>query len=135
MRFKSTKVPEIVDYILDYMAGALLVATPWIFNFDNGGAETWVPVIAGIMALLQIILTNLERGIIHKHPIITHIRMDLVIGLFLAASPWIFDFDEIVWMPRIIFGVFCVVASIMTETVPASGSGNTNHQAPYHHQS
>ncbi|RDC63359.1 SPW repeat domain-containing protein [Adhaeribacter pallidiroseus] len=113
-------IPTRIHGILDYLVGIILIASPWVFDFDNGGAETWVPVIVGVMVLLQTIMTNFEVGIIRKIPMVSHLRMDLFIGLFLAASPWIFNFDEVVWEPHVIFGLFSILASIMTRTVPAT---------------
>ena len=37
---------------MDYLMGILLIASPWLFGFDRGGAETWVPVILGIGAII-----------------------------------------------------------------------------------
>ncbi len=111
-------IPTRIHGILDYLVGIILIASPWVFDFDNGGAETWVPVIVGVMVLLQTIMTNFEVGFIRKIPMATHLRMDFFIGLFLIASPWIFDFDEQVWEPHVIFGVFSILASLMTRTTP-----------------
>ncbi|MDB5262236.1 MAG: hypothetical protein JWQ14_1517 [Adhaeribacter sp.] len=118
MRFISTKVHGILDYLM----GILLIASPWIFNFDNGGAETWVPVILGIVMLLQALMTDFEMGIMKTISMGTHLRMDLIAGLFLAASPWIFGFSDTVWEPHVIFGLMEVAASLMTRTVPAYAS-------------
>lgn len=118
-------IPTRIHGILDYLVGIILIASPWVFDFDNGGAETWVPVIVGIMVLLQTIMTDFEVGIIRKIPMASHLRMDLFIGLFLAASPWIFDFDEVVWEPHVIFGIFSILASLMTRTVPANVTNPT----------
>jgi len=113
-------IPTRIHGILDYLVGIILIASPWVFDFDNGGAETWVPVIVGIMVLMQTIITDFEVGIIRKLPMVSHLRMDLFIGLFLAASPWIFNFDEVVWEPHVIFGIFSILASLMTRTTPAT---------------
>ncbi|QMU30335.1 SPW repeat domain-containing protein [Adhaeribacter radiodurans] len=113
-------IPTRIHGILDYLVGIILIAAPWVFDFDNGGAETWVPVIVGIMVLLQTIMTDFEVGIIRKIPMASHLRMDFFIGLFLAASPWIFNFDEVVWAPHVIFGVFSILASLMTRRVPST---------------
>ncbi len=113
-------IPTRIHGILDYLVGIILIASPWVFDFDNGGAETWVPVVVGIMVLLQTIMTDFEVGIIRKIPMASHLRMDFFIGLFLAASPWIFDFDEVVWEPHVIFGLFSILASIMTRTTPVT---------------
>jgi hypothetical protein len=47
MRFIPTRIHGIMDYAM----GLLLIAAPWIFRFNRGGAETWVPVILGIGAI------------------------------------------------------------------------------------
>jgi hypothetical protein len=114
MRFISTRVHG----ILDYLVGALLVISPWLFNFDNGGAETWVPVIVGIVILIQALMTNYELGVFKTLSMRTHLTMDFIIGLFLAASPWIFNFNDYIWEPHVLFGVMSIVASHMTRTAP-----------------
>ncbi|QNF34631.1 SPW repeat protein [Adhaeribacter swui] len=118
-------IPTRIHGILDYLVGIILIASPWVFDFNNGGAETWVPVIVGIMVLLQTIMTDFEVGIIRKIPMVSHLRMDLFVGLFLAASPWIFNFHEVVWEPHVIFGIFSILASLMTRTVPATVTNAT----------
>lgn len=114
MRFISTRVHGIMDYLM----GILLIAAPWILGFDAGGAETWVPVIIGVVMLLQAIMTDYELGMIKTISMKTHLTMDLLAGLFLAASPWIFGFSDVVWAPHVILGLMEVAASLMTRTVP-----------------
>jgi len=118
MRFISTKVHGILDYLM----GALLIAAPWIFGFNDGGAETWVPVIIGIVMLLQALMTDFEMGVFKSISMSTHLRMDFIAGIFLAASPWIFGFSDTVWAPHVIFGLMEVAASLMTRTVPTYAS-------------
>lgn len=128
-------IPTKVHGMLDYIVGALLIAAPWLFNFDDGGAETWVPVIVGVMVLLQTIMTDFEAGLIHKIAMVNHLRMDFIIGVFLAASPWIFNFDERVWAPHVIFGVFSILASLMTKTVPEHQHRPHTNFRTHHHSS
>ena len=111
-------IPTKVHGMLDYIVGVLLIAAPWLFNFDRGGAETWVPVVVGVLVLLQAIMTDYEAGVIHKISMVNHLRMDFILGVILAASPWIFNFSNIVWAPHVIVGIFSIIASIMTKTVP-----------------
>ena len=124
-------IPTKVHGMLDYIVGILLIASPWLFDFDNGGAETWVPVAVGVMVLLQTIMTDFEVGVTKTISMANHLRMDFLIGVFLAASPWIFNFDETVWEPHVAFGVFSILASLMTRTVPTyeknHHSGTTVH--------
>lgn len=102
-----------------------MIATPWLLNFNRGGAETWVPVIVGIMVLLQAILTDFEMGLIRKLPMKTHLSMDLFSGLLLALSPWLFGFAEYIAWPHVLFGVFSILASLTTHTIPAGYEGYT----------
>jgi hypothetical protein len=113
--------------------GALLVISPWLFNFANGGAETWVPVIVGIVVLLQALMTNFELGVFKTLSMSTHLRMDFIIGLFLAASPWIFDFDEYIWEPHVIFGLMALAASMMTRTTPDQVHSRQTAHNPINH--
>ncbi|WP_026464065.1 SPW repeat protein [Adhaeribacter aquaticus] len=114
MRFISTRVHGVLDYLM----GALLIASPWLLNFDNGGAETWVPVILGITMILQALMTNYELGAFKSMSMATHLRLDFFAGLFLAASPWIFGFSDYVWQPHLILGLMEVAASLTTRRVP-----------------
>ena len=115
MRF----IPTRVHGLLDYLVGLLLIAAPWVFNFARGGAETWVPVALGAGALVYSVFTDYELGLVRRLPMRTHLTLDLLSGLLLAASPWLFGFSEFVWLPHLVLGVLEVGASLMTKTVSA----------------
>lgn len=114
MRF----IPTRVHGLLDYFVGLLLIAAPWLFNFARGGAETWVPVALGAGALVYSLFTNYELGVVKRLPMGTHLTLDLLSGLFLAASPWLFGFSEFVYLPHLVLGVLEVGAALMTQTTP-----------------
>jgi hypothetical protein len=116
MRFIETKTHGYLDYIV----GILLIAAPWIFNFDRGGAETWVPVVLGAGAILYSLLTDYELGVSRKIPMRTHLTLDLVSGVVLALSPWLFGFADYVSTPHLVLGIFEIGASLCTKTVPSN---------------
>lgn len=120
MRFLSTKVHG----YLDYLVGALLIASPWLFDFNRGGAETWVPVILGASTIVYSLLTDYELGATKGISMPTHLTLDLVSGIFLAASPWIFGFNEYVYVPHLVMGIMEVGASLVTSKHPAYGPGH-----------
>ncbi|TXK48645.1 hypothetical protein FVR03_08075 [Pontibacter qinzhouensis] len=127
MRF----IPTRFHGILDYVVGLLLIASPWLFNFAAGGAETWVPVVIGLGVLLQTILTDFELGLIKKIPMQSHLMMDFGIGVILAVSPWLFGFADHVYTPHVIFGVFSILASLTTHRVPSRAFRSHNvHDDP-----
>ena len=127
MRFLSTKVHGYRDYIV----GALLIAAPWLFDFDRGGAETWVPVILGISAIIYSLMTDYELGATRGISMRTHLTLDLMSGVFLAASPWIFGFANYVYVPHLVLGIFEIAAALMTRTQPAYGPGHHTHHGTF----
>ncbi|RAU81613.1 SPW repeat protein [Pontibacter arcticus] len=115
MRF----IPTRFHGILDYVVGILLIAAPWLFDFAEVEAAKWVAIIAGVVVLLQTIMTDFEVGIIRKIPMQSHLMMDFGLGVILALSPWLFGFNEQVYLPHLIIGVFSILASLTTHRVPS----------------
>ena len=113
---------------LDYAVGALLIAAPWLFGFAEGGAETWVPVILGVSAILYSLMTNYELGVTKGISMGTHLTLDLLSGVLLAASPWIFGFADYVYVPHLVLGILEIGASLLTSRKPAYGPGDRTHR-------
>lgn len=109
-------IPTKVHGVLDYLVGALLIAAPWIFDFNRGGAETWVPVILGAGAILYSLFTDYEYSISRSISMKTHLTLDVISGIILALSPWIFGFSEFVYLPHLIFGILEIGVGLMTQT-------------------
>ncbi|MFD2569699.1 SPW repeat protein [Spirosoma soli] len=114
MRFISTKVHG----VLDYLAGALIIASPWLFGFADGSSAQWVPVVTGVVLLLLSICTDYEAGPVKAFSMSFHLSMDVLAGILLAASPWLFGFADDVYMPHVILGILEIGAGLMTEKVP-----------------
>lgn len=114
MRFISTRIHGMLDYLM----GALLIASPWLFDFNRGGAETWVPVILGAGVILYSLFTDYELSVSRQISMPTHLWLDVLGGAFLAVSPWLFNFDEYVYMPHLIFGLAEMGAGLFTKKVP-----------------
>ena len=113
MRFIPTKFHAPLDYIV----GAALIAAPWIFQFSEHTAATVVPVVLGIGLIVYSLLTDYELGVVRVLPMWMHNLLDVVAGVVLALSPWIFGFaDESanVWVPHLIVGIAAVVLGLVT---------------------
>ncbi len=109
MRFITTRFHG----VLDYLNGLLLIAFPWIFNFNNGGVAQNIPLITGIVLIAMSALTNYEAGIVKIIPMPVHLNINVMAGLFLAASPWIFNFSHQVYLPHLSIGIFEIGAGIL----------------------
>jgi hypothetical protein len=127
MKIISTKVHG----MLDYLVGVLLIAAPWLFDFARGGAETWVPVALGVGAILYSLITDYELGAWRKLPMKTHLGLDAVSGILLAASPWIFGFADEVYLPHLVLGLLELGAVALTDPKPR-GTTTNNRTTPSH---
>ncbi len=116
MRFIPTRVHGMLDYLL----GIVLIVAPWVLGFDEGGARTWLPVVLGAGVIAYSLLTNYELGVIKTIPMPVHLGLDVVGGIVLAISPWLFGFADDGWIPYLVLGILEIGAGIFTQTTPTS---------------
>jgi hypothetical protein len=114
MRFIPTRVHGVIDYVW----GIALIASPWLFGFANGGTAHWVALLFGATAILYSLGTNYDLGALPIVPMRAHLALDGVAGALLAASPWLFSFAREVFWPHFAFGLFSVVASLISRSDP-----------------
>src|SRR5688500_4401230 len=95
-------IPRRIHGILDYVVAVALILTPRIFGFDPDGIESRIPVMLGWLTLAYSLLTNYELGLLKVMPFRVHLGLDLIGGLFLAVSPWVFGFSDRVWGPHLV---------------------------------
>ncbi|HEX8373202.1 MAG TPA: SPW repeat protein [Chthoniobacterales bacterium] len=119
-------IPRKTHGVLDYIVGLALIAAPWILGFADDTAATYVPVAVGIMALLYSIMTNYELGLAKIIPFNVHLTLDILSGIFLAASPWLFGFADRVYLPHVIVGVFEIMAGLMTSNSSADETAGSH---------
>jgi membrane-bound metal-dependent hydrolase YbcI (DUF457 family) len=128
-RFVSTRTHAMIGYIV----GLILIFAPNIFGFsDNGGAAVIIPRVVGIVLLLSELTTDSGLSLVGMIPMRMHLAMDVVAGLFLAVSPWLFRFNNQganAWAPLLVAGLAYVGLSAVTRTAVESRRGRTGHQA------
>jgi hypothetical protein len=124
MKFLSTRVHGVIDYVVSL----LVMASPWLLGFADGGAATWVPVIVGAMGLAYSACTNYELGVVRSLSMRTHLALDMMSGALLALSPWLFGFSEYVYLPHLIMGIFEIGAALVTDPVPAVANNRTDRR-------
>ncbi|HEY0091319.1 MAG TPA: SPW repeat protein [Flavobacterium sp.] len=114
MRFLETRTHG----YLDYLTGVLLIVLPFIADWDINSAKSLVPIILGAMTIIMSLMTAYELGLTNVISMQVHLMMDLMSGILLAASPWLFGFADEVYLPHLLVGLFEVVASLVTKTKP-----------------
>lgn len=116
MRFLST----IAHGIIDYLIGILLLISPWIFEYYTNGIEGIITIIIGIFSLSLSLMTNYEMSILKIIPMKGHLSIDLIFGISLALSPWIFGFAKLVYLPHLILGLCLIITSLISKTASDS---------------
>lgn len=110
---------------MDYMMGLLLLLLPVFGNFPSS-ANTLL-VILGAGTIMYSLITNYETSLLNILSMKTHLMIDLMAGILLVVSPWLFGFaDEIIW-PFLVLGAIEIGASLMTSRQPSY------QRAPEHH--
>ena len=104
--------------VIDYVTGALLIIAPYIFGFADGGVEQWLPMLLGAMIIVMSLITKYELSAAKIIPLPTHLIVDILGGLLLAVSPWLFGFANVIWWPHLLVGLFEIVVAVLTRRHP-----------------
>ncbi len=91
--FKQGPIPAFVHGLIEYGAGALLIAAPFLFAFDSDTA-TAVSIIAGVAVLIIAASTAMSTGLIKSIPVPAHVILDYALAILLIGSPFLFGFDD-----------------------------------------
>ncbi len=101
--------------VLDYLSGAVLIAAPWLLGFSDVEPARWVAVFVGAMILLMSMMTDYEGGLVKALSMKLHLTVDVITGIFLAASPWLFGFSDQVYLPHLLMGILAIGSGLCTE--------------------
>lgn len=112
-------IPTRVHGVLDYLFGAVLVFVG-VVQFGTSTAAGMVPLVLGIGALLYSLATRYEFGLLKAIPMPVHLMLDLVSGIVLALSPWIFGFWDTTWAPHLFLGLFEIAVVPLSSRVPGA---------------
>ena len=114
MKLISTKVHTVIGLIV----GVVLLFAPKIFGFDDNAAAATVPIVVGIFIILNELITTSPFSPLKLVPMKIHIVLDVVTGLFLAISPWLFNFMDTAqpgqWIPHLAVGLMVAGYALLT---------------------
>jgi hypothetical protein len=91
--FKQGPIPAFVHGIVEYAAAILLIAAPFIFDFQKDAA-TALSLVVGVLILIIAASTHWRTGLIDSIPVHAHVMLDYVLAIFLIASPFILGFSD-----------------------------------------
>ena len=128
--FKQGPVPAFVHGVVEYLAGALLIAAPFLFSFEDDTA-TAVSIVAGVLVLSVTASTALPTGLIRSIPVQAHAVIDFLLAAALIASPFLFGFsdDGTATAFFIVLGVVHLLLTIATRFVSEDRPRRRSRQA------
>jgi len=90
---KQGPVPAFLHGVVEYVAGILFIAAPFLFSFDDDTA-TAVAIVAGVLILIVAATTAMSTGLIKSIPVRAHVALDYLLAILLIAAPFLFGFSD-----------------------------------------
>jgi phosphoglycerol transferase MdoB-like AlkP superfamily enzyme len=125
MKLISSRTHTVIGLIV----GAALVVAPWILQFDDVKAAKWSAVLVGLFVLVNEIVTTSPASPLKIVPMRVHVALDVVTGVFLLATPFLFRFadeDANKWVPHVVVGVLIAGYALVTDTSDAYQAAGTD---------
>jgi len=115
--FISTKVYGFFNYAL----GIVMILSPWLFGFkDQHGASFLMPLYLGWLQLVMAIFSKHEWGFIKIFPVSMHCFIDIIVGSFLFASPFVYAYTDMIFIPQLLFGAILFLLGIFVQGSPVT---------------
>lgn len=86
-------VPWIVHCVVEYVAAVLLIAAPFVLDFESDRATT-TSIILGVVVLLVAVLTRSPVGVAKSLPVSAHATLDYVLAVVLVLTPFVLGFAD-----------------------------------------
>ncbi len=116
-------IPAAVHGIIEYLAGVLFIAAPFVFDFEATRART-LSMAVGVVVLVVAAVSKGPTGLIDELPVSAHAVLDLVLAVFLIAASFLFGFSEDAKATAffIVLGVAHLMITIATRFVRADAA-------------
>lgn len=111
-------IPTHWHAFFDYAMAFTLIGGPWIFTFHESLAATNISLWSGAAIAGLSIFTRYEGGLVRVIPMQFHLIIDIVLGLFLIISPFLFDFGEEGYSFHMVIGLIVLGGGIFTSSQP-----------------
>ena len=118
MKFISNRVHTIIGLVV----GVVLLLAPYIFGFSDNASAAMVPWVIGLFIILNELITTSPIALVKLVPMKIHVIVDVLTGLVLAVSPWLFGFADAApnaWVPHVLVGILIVGYALATDTATA----------------
>lgn len=106
-------IPQAVQGLLEYLAGILFVAAPFLWGFTDSGLATAASIAFGIVFLLLAATSEGPTGLVKQLSPPVHALLDAVLAILLIVAPFVLGFSGVA-TPRNLFLITGVVWLLVT---------------------
>lgn len=78
---------------IEYAAGVLFIAAPFLFGFDDGAA-TAVAIVLGVVIIFVAAITKGPTSLVDSLPVSVHVVLDYALAAILIAAPFLFGYSD-----------------------------------------
>jgi hypothetical protein len=86
-------IPRFAHGLIEYVAGAVAIAAPFVLNFHSGAAKA-VAIVIGVLVIVLAASTEGSTSLVNSLPLSVHVLLDYLMAVVLIASPFIFGFSN-----------------------------------------
>jgi hypothetical protein len=104
--------------VLDYLISIVMLASPWLFHFNETRIAKGLMLTIASFQLFMSFFTNYELGLRKAFSFRAHLTTDIILGIVLILSPWLFNFSNQVRVPHVVMGAIILVSAMITDPVP-----------------
>ena len=108
-------VPWVVHSAIEYVAALLLIAAPFLFDFERDTAK-WTSIALGVVVLLVAVITRSPLGVTKTLAPSAHATLDYVLAVVLVLVPFVLGFagDKSAVTFFVLLGVAHAALSLLT---------------------
>jgi len=85
-------IPRFLHGVIEYAAGVLLIAAPFLFAFKADAAVA-VSIVAGVIVIAIAASTDGPSSLVNSIPVSAHLLLDFALAAVLIAAPFLFGFS------------------------------------------
>ncbi len=118
-------ISRLLHGAIEYVAGALLVAAPFLLAFEASAAVA-ISIVAGVLVIAIAASTEGPTSLIDSLPLAVHMLLDFALAAVLIASPFLFGFSDESEPTAffIVLGVLHLLVTIGTRFKPERDRGD-----------
>ncbi len=86
-------IPRFLHGMIEYAAGVLFIAAPFVFDFKSDAAVA-VSIVCGVIVLAIAASSDGPTSLVDAIPVSAHLLLDFALVAVLVAAPFLFGFGD-----------------------------------------